>query len=389
MSRPIQSDAPERASYGGQAVVEGVMMRSPRFFAVACRRLSDGAIVIEREPVDGIMRRWQWLNKPFLRGTLALVDAMSLGMKALTYAANVQALDGQPAPPAAGALDLAMGEGAPVLGEAPPAPQVWGEETLQGGARSTKTVGKEAKQEAVLETSSPPTWGAGGASAPINGIAIGATTVLALLLGFGLFWTLPAVLTDKLLPHVSRFGANLTEGGIRLLVFFGYVGLISRMAHVQRVFQYHGAEHKAINTLESGLPVTVENARAASRIHPRCGTNFIFIVLITAMLVFGVVPRHGLSDGIGPFLGTIGLRLLLLPVVSGIAYEILRWAGANRDKQWAQTLIAPGLATQYLTTRVPDDAQLEVAIAALQSVWEEEHALPPSPVPGEPSASVA
>ena len=376
MSRPIQSDLPERAQYGGQAVVEGVMMRSPRFFAVACRRLSDGEIVIEREPVDGIMRRWQWLNKPFLRGTLALVDAMSLGMKALTYAANVQVMDGQPASPAAGALDMAMSEGAPMLAPSPAPPP------------SERERGKN-----ILSPPLPASGGGGrgeGANAPINGIAIGATTVLALLLGFGLFWTLPAVLTDKLLPHVSRLGANLTEGGIRLLVFFGYVGLISRMAHVQRVFQYHGAEHKAINTLESGLPVTVDNARAASRIHPRCGTNFIFIVLITAMLVFGVVPgRHGVSDGIGPFFGTIDLRLLLLPVVSGIAYEILRWAGANRDKQWAQMLIAPGLATQYLTTRVPDDAQLEVAIAALQSVWEEEHDLPPSPLPGEPSASVA
>jgi uncharacterized protein YqhQ len=348
----------ERQQYGGQAVVEGVMMRSPHFFAVACRRLSDNNIVLKREPVENHLRGVMWLNKPFLRGTLALIDAMALGMKALTYAANVQATDQSPTgtaeAPAAGAVDLAMGEGAP----------------RQAG---------------------------GGESQTINGIAIGLTTVLALIIGFGLFWTLPALLTDKSLPHLAhlhtvwgRLGANLVEGAIRLAIFFLYIGLISRMGHVQRVFQYHGAEHKAINTLESGQPVTVENARAASRIHPRCGTNFIFIVLVTAILVFSLIPRHPLSDGIGPVLQTVGLRLVLLPVVAGIAFEILKWAGSNRDKAWAQSLIAPGLWTQYLTTRVPDDSQIEVAIAALQSVWDKEHEVVPArDASEEPAAAMA
>jgi len=189
----------------------------------------------------------------------------------------------------------------------------------------------------------------------------------------------------------NRLAANLFEGGIRLLIFFAYIGLISRLAHVQRVFQYHGAEHKAINTLEAGQSLTVDNAREASRIHPRCGTNFIFIVLMTAIVVFSIIPRHALSEGMGPVLQTIGLRLLLLPVVAGIAFEILKWAGANRDKRWAQALIAPGLWTQYLTTRVPDDSQIEVALVALRSVWDKEHEMP-SPATSEsaePSASVA
>ncbi len=362
--------ADERQQYGGQAVVEGVMMRSPRFFAVACRRLSDNQIVIQREPVENHLRKVMWLNKPFLRGTLALIDAMALGMKALTYAANVQVADqsasGASEAPAAGAVGLAMGEGAPL-----PSP------VLGRGA------GGEGNRV--------------GEGRTINGITIGLTTVLALVIGFGLFWTLPALLTDKALPHLAhlhtaggRLGANLVEGAIRLVIFFLYIGLISRMGHVQRVFQYHGAEHKAINTLESGLPVTVENARAASRIHPRCGTNFIFIVLVTAILVFSLIPRHPLSDGIGPVLQTVGLRLVLLPVVAGIAFEILKWAGSNRDKAWAQALIAPGLWTQYLTTRVPDDGQLEVAIAALGSVWDKEHEAAPAPLgTEEPAAAVA
>ena len=149
---------------------------------------------------------------------------------------------------------------------------------------------------------------------------------------------------------------------------------------------------RPLTRLESGLPVTVENARAASRIHPRCGTNFIFIVLVTAIVVFSVIPRHALSEGIGPVLQTVGLRLLLLPVVAGIAFEILKWAGSNRDKAWAQALIAPGLWTQYLTTRVPDDSQIEVAIAALESVWDKEHEAAPQPLSQaseEPAAVVA
>ncbi len=321
----------ERTQYGGQAVVEGVMMRSPRFFAIACRRLSDAEIVIKLEPVEKHVGAFQWLNKPFLRGSLALVDAMALGIKALTYAANVQATDtlAQSEAPAAGAANLAMGEG---------------------------MTEKQASPDGT-----------------INGIAIGATTVLSLALGFGLFWVLPALATDKFLPTHGRLLSNLSEGGIRLAIFFLYIAAISQMAHIQRVFQYHGAEHKAINTLERGAAMTVENARASDRIHPRCGTNFIFIVLMTSIAVFSLVPRHPFSEGIGPVLETVLLRLLLLPIVAGVAYEILKWAGQNRDKAWAQALIAPGLWTQYLTTRVPDDSQLEVAIASLDAVWAKEH----------------
>jgi uncharacterized protein YqhQ len=322
----VRTTPDERTQYGGQAVVEGVMMRSPRFFAVACRKLSTQEIVIELEPIEKHLRAVQWLNKPFLRGSLALIDAMALGIKALTYAANVQATDEAPA---ASAANLAMGEG-------------------------------------VIEKEKSP-------SGTINGIAIGLTTVVSLVFGFGLFWTLPALLTDRFLPGHGRLAANLAEGGVRLTFFFVYILLISQMKHIQRVFQYHGAEHKAINTLEAGLPVTVENALEASRIHPRCGTNFIFIVLITSIAVFSVVPRHSFAEGIGPVLETVGLRLLLLPFVAGIAFEILKWAGSNRDKAWAQALIAPGLWTQYLTTRVPDAGQIEVAIAALDAVWAREH----------------
>ena len=357
----------ERTLYGGQAVVEGVMMRSPRFFAVACRKLSNGEIVTQLEPVEKHLRGVQWLNKPFLRGSLALIDAMVMGIKALTYAANVQAQDeaGKPSPPAP----------LPNLGE--------GRERSGRGEGVAASAAGLAMGEGVAEKEK-------SSDGTINGIAIGATTVVSLILGFGLFWTLPALLANKGLHGHNSLTVNLAEGGIRLAFFFLYIAAISQMKHIQRVFQYHGAEHKAINTLEAGLPMTLDNARTASRIHPRCGTNFIFIVLITSIVVFAVIPRHSVLE-------IVGLRLLLLPVVAGIAFEILKWAGANRDKAWAQALIAPGLWTQYLTTRVPDDSQIEVAVTALNAVWAAEHdgaALTPLAIPidllnEEPAAVVA
>ena len=361
----------ERTQYGGQAVVEGVMMRSPRFFAVACRRLSTQEIVVALEPIEKHLRAFQWLNKPFLRGSLALVDAMALGIKALTYAANVQATDVEPNPPAPspvkeGGARVGDGEERAAGASSSPYPNREGSALAPGVGSLDASAVSLAMGEGVAEKRK-------SSDGTINGIAIGITTVISLALGFGLFWTLPALLTDRFLPGHGRLVSNLTEGAVRLGIFFLYITAISQMKHIQRVFQYHGAEHKAINTLEAGLPMTLENALAASRIHPRCGTNFIFIVLITSIVVFSVVPRHAFSEGILPVLETVGMRLLLLPFVAGIAFEILKWAGANRDKAWAQALIAPGLWTQYLTTRVPDESQIEVAIAALDAVWAREH----------------
>jgi uncharacterized protein YqhQ len=375
----------DRTQYGGQAVVEGVMMRSPRFFAIACRRRSSGDVVVKLEPVSSALPPWlKWLNRPFLRGTAALIDAMAMGIRSLTYSANIQLEDelaaaktasqGEPEAVqetiAAGAVNLAMGEGVALR---PPADQ-----RLRADEQTS------ASGDRTAESPAP------ASSQTINGIAIGATTVIALVFGFVLFWLIPAAITDALPgrhPHsfgsgaeyshastaLHQFESSLIEGLIRLAIFFAYLLLISRMAHVQRVFEYHGAEHKAINTLEACLPLTIENARTVSRIHPRCGTNFIFIVLTTAIVVFSVVPRHSLHDGIVPMLSTHLLRLLLLPIVAGVAFEILKFAGTHRDKRWAMALIAPGLWTQYITTREPDDSQIEVAIQSLLAVWDKEH----------------
>lgn len=357
MAENRQTPANERQLYGGQAVVEGVMMRSPRYFAVACRRQS-GEVVVERENVESVTKKWAWLNKPFLRGMLALVDAFYMGAKALMYSANIQAAD--------------------VLEE--PQPLRMSEPEIESEARAASAVDLAIGQGIVPAHPDASGSSAAPAGSPaINGIVIGGTVVFSLLVGMGLFWGVPTLITQALQDHVMHVHGlqtvtraqgielNCVDGIIRIAIFLAYIGGISLMSNVKRVFMYHGAEHKAINTLEANLPLTVENARNASRLHPRCGTNFIFIVLITAIFVFSIFPRP-------PFwLERMGLHLLLVPFVAGVSFEILKFAGKYRDKSWARLLIAPGLMTQYLTTRAPDDSQIEVALAALESVWEKEH----------------
>jgi len=337
-----------RTLYGGQAVIEGVMMRSPRFFAVACRRLSNGEIMVRQENVESMTAKWQWMNKPFLRGTLALVDSMVMGYRALMYAANIQMADEAAQNP----------PDSPKAADPPTAPRA----DAGGSAESQAETAAEKEVDQA-------------AGASINGIAIGATVFLALFFALGLFWVVPTLLT-QIVQHQLHIGRhvtvaqsillNLGDGLIRIAIFLGYVLLISRMDHVKRLFQYHGAEHKAINALEAGKPLTLESARESSRIHPRCGTNFIFIVLIVGIIVYSFFGRP-------PIYIRVPLHLMLLPVVAGISFEVLKFAGKYRDKKWAQWLVAPGLATQYLTTRVPDDSQIEVALAALVSVWDKEH----------------
>lgn len=316
---PVKKDV---LQYGGQAVIEGVMMRSKNHFAVACRK-PDGEIVIQEEPVEkSIVGKLKWMNRPFLRGTLALVDAMALGMKALTFAATVQAE----------ALDA--GEAAPTA--------------------------EKAKK-----------------NAHINDIAIGATMVFAICFGMVVFIALPTLLTQfiqkalqlplkGLLPYPQQVLMNVIDGIIRITIFLSYLWLISRLENILRVFQYHGAEHKTINTLEAGGELTLENCRLSSRIHPRCGTSFLVVVLFTSILVHCVFPRPSL------YLARLAVHIALIPIVAGIAYEVIKLAGKYRKLPLVNAVLAPGLWSQRLTTREPDDSQIEVAIAALKAVIDRE-----------------
>lgn len=313
---------PEPVMYGGQAVIEGVMMRSPDTLAIACRR-PDGQLVVHSEPVRAtLMGRLTWLNRPFLRGTFAILDAIVLGMKALAFAANVQA-----------------------AAEA------------ERTAAASRAAGKNPSRS------------------ELGDIAIGATLVLSLAVGLLLFVALPTALTQLVqdgLNARSAFVRNVVDGFFRVAIFLAYVFAISLLHNIRRVFQYHGAEHKAINTLENGQPLTLENALQQSRLHPRCGTSFVVVVLLAAILVHTLFPR---PDNV--FL-RIGLHLLLLPLVAGVAYETIRWAGRARNQLFLRALLAPGLWSQRLTTREPEPDQVEVAIAALRGVMEQQRLREPT-----------
>ncbi|MCX6379136.1 MAG: DUF1385 domain-containing protein [Armatimonadetes bacterium] len=333
----------ERVRYGGQAVVEGVMMRSPRFFAVACRRPS-GSIVVQCEEVDkSLLGKLKFLNKPFLRGTLGILDAMILGSRALNFASKVQLED---------ASTIKSAAPLPATTPSPSAPVAKPTETNRAGSK-------------------------------INEIAVGGTILISLLFGLFVFRLIPTVLGEKL-ANVGIIGSaptnlmkNALDGAIRACFFFAYILAISRMAGIRAVFQYHGAEHKAINTLEAGVPLTRENALEASRIHPRCGTSFIVVVMVVDFLLCLFLPRPELFR-------RVLLHIAMLPPVAGIAYEAIKVAGKYRHNRMMMAAFAPGMWTQHLTTRVPNAAQVDVALAALFAVLEAEgHTVPAHTKPQE------
>jgi uncharacterized protein YqhQ len=281
----------KRFPYGGQAVLEGVMMRGVRQATVAVRSPA-GQIVFKHEPLDAV-RRSVWENAPFLRGVLMLWDSLSLGVRALNFAAGV-AVGEEEAPPSRAALTL--------------------------------------------------------------------TLVISLAFAFGLFFALPLLLASTL----TWFGASTlvrdaAEGLIQLAIFVGYLALIGRVGDIERVFGYHGAEHKAINAHEAGAPLTVESVRSFSLIHPRCGTSFLLVVVLIS------IPVFALFGGL-PLWARLLSRIVLVPVIAAVAYELLRLSAANYHRPWVRALVAPSLALQRLTTREPDDAMVAVAIAALLPV---------------------
>ena len=314
--------------YGGQAVIEGVMMRGVQHFAVAARR-ANGAIALTCELVPKVLRP-AWQKVPFLRGAFALVDAMALGTKALFWAAKIAEAD-IPKPDDKAETRAASEFVGPALGTAAASPEP--------AARSSR----------------------------VTDVAIGGAMVMGLVFALCLIVVLPnlAIEGAKALGLRARWQLGLVDGATRIGIFFGYIALISRMHHVRRVFQYHGAEHKVINALEAGGALSVETARTQSRLHPRCGTSFVFIVLLLSTVAFA--PFYGLP----PYL-RVPIHLVMTLPVAGVAFELLRLAGRYRSNPVMAALSRPGMWTQLLTTREPDDAQLEVALASLQAVLDAE-----------------
>ncbi|MCI2113638.1 MAG: DUF1385 domain-containing protein [Acidaminococcus sp.] len=281
----------KKLSVGGQAVIEGVMMRGPGKIAVAVRQ-PDGQISVDCNPVSSISDKYPILKLPFLRGVVSLIESLAYGMKALAYSAQASGDDDE----------------------------------------------------------------------QLSNKEMAGSIAVSVLLAVGLFIVIPtgAMKLFQMLGMSSLF-LNLAEGLLRLAIFLTYIAVISMQKDIQRVFQYHGAEHKTIYTYEHDLPLVVENVRPFSTLHPRCGTNFLMIVMIISIFIFAFL-------GWPNFWLRILSRVLLMPVVAGISYEVIRYAGQHIDHPWVRKAILPGLLLQKLTTREPDDDQIEVAIASLKAV---------------------
>ncbi len=291
---------------GGQAVIEGVMMRSPKSFTVAVRK-SDGQIVIKKQPYVALTERFRFLKIPIIRGAVVLIESLYLGIRALSFSA---------------------------------------EEAMDEENPETKTFGsKQEKKQGIFVT----LW-----------------LILSLLMGFALalfiFFYLPLVLVE-LTGVKGGFLFNLIDGLIRITFFLIYIWAISLWKSMRRVFEYHGAEHKSIFTFEAGEDLTPENTKKYSTRHPGCGTSFLLIVMVISILVFMFLGRpHGISGRL--------IRLLFVPLIGGISYELTRLSRKKKDSKIVKILIAPGLWLQKITTKEPDEKQLEVAIAALKSALE-------------------
>jgi uncharacterized protein YqhQ len=288
----------DRIRVGGQAVIEGVMMRSPSSMAIAVRR-PNGEIVVKREKLDFFSEKKLFSKLPLIRGVINLISALVLGMKALNFSAN-QSLE-------------------------------------------------EEKE--------------------INSWTMALTFTFALGFGIVLFFLIPLFLTKWLrfaIPMVSTSGIffNLVDGIIRLIIFLTYLWAISMFKEIRRVFQYHGAEHKSIFAFESGEVLKADQVKGFSRLHPRCGTSFLLIVMVVSILVFALIPHH-ISFGY-----KVASRVVFIPLIAGLAYEIIRIADQKRESKSMRYFIMPGLWLQRMTAHEPSEDQIEVALRALREVLE-------------------
>lgn len=337
--------------YGGQAVIEGVMMRGRHAMAVAVRHPT-GEVVIHTEPLDGRVHRSVWAKKPFIRGVLMLWDTLALGMKALAFSATV-ALEEEEEGNAKPRAGDAAGTGVTL------SPSTNGTATNGTTANGATTSGTEPEEQSAASRAAE-----AAARDAFHGNLMWGTMVFALVFGIGLFFVSPLLLTrivDPLLPNATASVA--VEGLIRIAIFFTYVWLIGRLPDVRRVFAYHGAEHKTINAYEAGVPLDAQNVGRFSVAHPRCGTAFLLYVVVLSIFVFGVLGRPSLPV-------RIATRIALVPVIASVAYEVIRFSGRRQHVPAVRALLVPGLALQSLTTREPDASQVDVAIAALNRVLE-------------------
>lgn len=311
MSSKKEATSLHRTSIGGQAVIEGIMMRGPQKIATAVRK-PDGEIVLDEQPL-GKIRTGKIVKLPIIRGCVNFFDSMIVGVKCLMFSAKF--------------FDVEDGE-APPQGE-PSRFEAWLEEKLDS----------ERAMNAILYS----------------------TVVFSLLLSVGLFILLPGLIGEGIRAIWDNHAlTTFLEGVVRIGIFLVYLAFVSKMKDIKRVFMYHGAEHKCIHCYERGEELTIENVRKHTRLHPRCGTSFLLIVMVVSMLIFFLIPPMF-------FVYRLLLRLALLPIVAGLSYEIIKFAGRH-DNRFTHIISAPGMWFQKITTSEPDDSMIEVAITALKAV---------------------
>lgn len=296
------------SNIGGQAVLEGIMMRHEDDYAVAVRK-PDGEIFVQKEEYHSVIK-WKALTKiPFIRGVFNFIDSMVLGIKTLMFSAEFYEDE---------------------------------EEVKSEKELTEEEIAKKEKQEKWM---------------------MNATVAISVVIAAAVFMVLPYFLSSLLKPLMPSYHLRtLVEGFVRIGIFILYIALISRMDDIQRTFMYHGAEHKCINCIEHGLPLTVDNVRISSRQHKRCGTSFLLFVVLVSVIVFFFIRVDNMAL-------KLVLRIALVPVIAGISYEIIRLAGRS-DNIVVRIISAPGLWMQKLTTKEPDEDMIEVAIASVEAVFD-------------------
>lgn len=329
LSRAFSEDGARKTHVGGQALLEGVMMRGKYNWAVGVRE-PDGGVYEESHDLASGRAKNGWMYWPCVRGCRAMVESLVLGYKALEIAA-------------------------------------------------LHAFNEDEEDEAGSAISEPAAKSDGDAVFGKKEMAF--SMVLGLVMGVVLFIVAPAFITNLLVGEYDAhtLAWNIVDGLLRVAVFVFYIWLIGCMSDIKRMFGYHGAEHKTIHCYEHGLPLTPENARQFPRLHVRCGTAFLIMVMIIAILVYTVTPLNalisawGVPDGAPKLALVIAARIALMPVIAGISYEItVRWAGSHPENPLVKVVLWPGMQMQYLTTNEPDDGMLECAIAAMQQVLERE-----------------
>lgn len=296
----------KKTTVGGQAVIEGVMMRGSKGLATAVR-LPNGSIEVKKESSESLTKKNKFFGFPIIRGFISLIESLIIGIKSLEYSASF-----------------------------------FEDDEEESESKFDKWFEKVFKEKG-------------------NSVLMGISLVLSLAFSTLLFFILPTALTSLVKKTISSnvLVLNIIEGIIRVIIFISYIFIVGKLEDIKRVYQYHGAEHKTIFCYESGIDLTPENAKKFGRLHPRCGTNFLFLVMVISIIIFSFTGWQSIGQ-------RVISRVLLLPVVSGVTYEVIKWLGKS-DSKISKIIAWPGLLLQKITTQEPDESMLEVAITSLKA----------------------